>query len=140
MKDDSRNAPYIENLIEEYVTNYDYVAQILIKVGNHERLHCWNVYVICEKLKALVLLADTFGLTIVCICPLMTATFIGCMLHGLSRGKRELFGLKKMTLANLAGTLIFSSLIVSTKAQHYAFLHRAMYGYSVKKYNCLCQP
>ena len=40
MKDDSRNAPYIENLIEEYVTNYDYVAQILIKVGNHERLHC----------------------------------------------------------------------------------------------------
>jgi len=40
MKDDSRNASYIENLIEKYVTNYDYVAQILIKVGNHERLHC----------------------------------------------------------------------------------------------------
>ncbi|XP_027926215.1 kinesin-like protein KIN-12F [Vigna unguiculata] len=31
VKDDSRNATYIENLIEEYVTNYDYVAQILIK-------------------------------------------------------------------------------------------------------------
>jgi len=46
----------------------------------------------------------------------MTTTFIGCMLHDLSRGKRELFGLKKMTLANLVGTLIFSSLIVSTKA------------------------
>jgi len=32
MKDDSRNAPYIENLVEEYITNYDDVAQILIKV------------------------------------------------------------------------------------------------------------
>ncbi|ESW18576.1 hypothetical protein PHAVU_006G052700 [Phaseolus vulgaris] len=31
MKDDSRNAPYIENLVEEYITNYDDVAQILIK-------------------------------------------------------------------------------------------------------------
>ncbi|XP_027930694.1 kinesin-like protein KIN-12F [Vigna unguiculata] len=31
MKDDSRNAPYIENLIEEYVTNYEDVAEILIK-------------------------------------------------------------------------------------------------------------
>ncbi|TKY46982.1 Kinesin protein KIN12A [Spatholobus suberectus] len=31
MKNDSRNAPYIENLIEEYITNYDEVAQILIK-------------------------------------------------------------------------------------------------------------
>ncbi|XP_017408795.1 kinesin-like protein KIN-12F [Vigna angularis] len=31
MKDDSRNSPYIENLIEEYVTNYDDVAEILIK-------------------------------------------------------------------------------------------------------------
>ncbi|KAL2322763.1 hypothetical protein Fmac_027142 [Flemingia macrophylla] len=31
MKDDLKNAPYIENLIEEYVTNYDDVAQILIK-------------------------------------------------------------------------------------------------------------
>jgi len=39
MKDDSRNAPYIENLIEEYVTNYEDVAEILIKVGNHEGLH-----------------------------------------------------------------------------------------------------
>nr|KYP49868.1 Kinesin-like protein KIF15 [Cajanus cajan] len=31
MKDDFRNAPYVENLIEEYITNYDDVAQILIK-------------------------------------------------------------------------------------------------------------
>ncbi|KAG5138459.1 hypothetical protein AAZX31_08G313800 [Glycine max] len=31
MKDDSSNAPYIENLIEEYITNYDDVAQILVK-------------------------------------------------------------------------------------------------------------
>lgn len=33
MKDGSKNAPYIENLIEEYVTCYDDVAQILIKVA-----------------------------------------------------------------------------------------------------------
>ncbi|RDX65045.1 Kinesin-like protein KIN-12F, partial [Mucuna pruriens] len=31
MKNESGNAPYIENLIEEYITNYDDVAQILIK-------------------------------------------------------------------------------------------------------------
>ncbi|XP_027368604.1 kinesin-like protein KIN-12F [Abrus precatorius] len=31
MKDDSKNALYIENLTEEYVTSYDYVTQILIK-------------------------------------------------------------------------------------------------------------
>ena len=134
MKDDSRNAPYIKNFIEEYVTNYDYVAQILIKVGNHGRLYCWNLYVIYEKLKALVLLADTFGLTIVCIFPLMTMIFIGCMLQGLSRGKKGVVWSQKMILVNLVGTLVFSTLIVNTKAwQHYAFLHRAMCGYSVKK-------
>ena len=33
MKDDSKNALYIENLTEEYVTSYDDVTQILIKVG-----------------------------------------------------------------------------------------------------------
>ncbi|XP_027344064.1 kinesin-like protein KIN-12F [Abrus precatorius] len=32
MKDDSKNALYIENLIEEYVTSYNDVAQILIKI------------------------------------------------------------------------------------------------------------
>ncbi|KAK7387142.1 hypothetical protein VNO78_27677 [Psophocarpus tetragonolobus] len=31
MKYDSRNAPYIENMIEEYITSYDDVVQILIK-------------------------------------------------------------------------------------------------------------
>ena len=33
VKEDSKNALYIENLIEEYVTGYDDVAQILIKVA-----------------------------------------------------------------------------------------------------------
>lgn len=32
MKDDNKNALYIENLTEEYVTSYDDVTQILIKV------------------------------------------------------------------------------------------------------------
>lgn len=36
MKDDSKNALYIENLTEEYVTSYDDVTQILIKVGSRE--------------------------------------------------------------------------------------------------------
>lgn len=39
MKDDSSNALYIENLIEEYITNYDDVAQILVKVGNHQSIY-----------------------------------------------------------------------------------------------------
>lgn len=33
LKDDSKNAPSLENLSEEYVTSYDDVTQILIKVG-----------------------------------------------------------------------------------------------------------
>lgn len=36
MKDDSKHALYIENLTEEYVTSYDEVTQILIKVGEME--------------------------------------------------------------------------------------------------------
>lgn len=43
MKDDSKNALYIENLTEEYVTSYDDVIQILIKVGTREvseQLYC----------------------------------------------------------------------------------------------------
>jgi len=43
MKDDSKNALYIENLTEEYVTSYDDVMQILIKVGSREvskQLYC----------------------------------------------------------------------------------------------------
>ena len=36
MKDDSKSPLYIENVTEEYVTNYDEVTQILIKVGTKE--------------------------------------------------------------------------------------------------------
>lgn len=36
MKVDSKNALSLENLSEEYVTSYDEVTQILIKVGTRE--------------------------------------------------------------------------------------------------------
>jgi len=36
MKVDSKNALSLENLSEEYVTSYDDVTQILIKVGTRE--------------------------------------------------------------------------------------------------------
>lgn len=35
IKDDSKNGFHVENLIEEYVTCYDDVAQALIKVEKH---------------------------------------------------------------------------------------------------------
>lgn len=34
IKDDVKNGLYVENVTEEYVTSYDDVTQILIKVGN----------------------------------------------------------------------------------------------------------
>lgn len=45
IKDDAKNGLYVENVTEEYVTSYDDVTQILIKVG------CggWGVYV-CDLL------------------------------------------------------------------------------------------
>jgi len=51
MKDDSKNALYIENLTEEYVTSYDDVTQILIKVGTidaSKQIYCWilDVYIV----------------------------------------------------------------------------------------------
>lgn len=33
IKDDAKNGLYVENVTEEYVTSYDDVTQILIKVG-----------------------------------------------------------------------------------------------------------
>jgi kinesin family protein 15 len=39
MKDDSKNGLYVENLIEEYVTCYDDVAQILIKVEKNPSIY-----------------------------------------------------------------------------------------------------
>lgn len=33
IKDDPKNGLYVENVTEEYVTNYDDVTQILVKVG-----------------------------------------------------------------------------------------------------------
>jgi len=38
IKDDSKNGFYVENLIEEYVTCYDDVAQVLIKVEKHSSI------------------------------------------------------------------------------------------------------
>lgn len=43
MKDDSKNALYIENLTEEYVTSYDEVTQILIKVRTREESKQINI-------------------------------------------------------------------------------------------------
>lgn len=36
IKDDAKNGLYVENVTEEYVTSYDDVTQILIKVGGVE--------------------------------------------------------------------------------------------------------
>lgn len=33
IKDDAKNGLYVENVTEEYITSYDDVTQILIKVG-----------------------------------------------------------------------------------------------------------
>ncbi|KAG4935398.1 hypothetical protein JHK85_050317 [Glycine max] len=43
MKDDSSNALYIENLIEEYITNYDDVAQILNKGLSRRKNEAMNL-------------------------------------------------------------------------------------------------
>ena len=47
MKDDSKNALYIENLTEEYVTSYDDVTQILVKVGTTEALKKYMLNIRC---------------------------------------------------------------------------------------------
>ena len=36
VKDDAKNGFYVENLTEEYVTSYEDINQILIKVGNNK--------------------------------------------------------------------------------------------------------
>lgn len=41
IKDDSKNGFYVENLTEEYVTSYEDITQILIKVDNY-KAHFWN--------------------------------------------------------------------------------------------------
>lgn len=38
IKDDPKNGFYVENLTEEYVTSYEDVTQILIKVDNYKTL------------------------------------------------------------------------------------------------------
>ena len=44
IKDDAKHGFYVENLTEEYVTSYEDITQILIKVGNDKAFKLYSFF------------------------------------------------------------------------------------------------
>lgn len=64
IKDDAKHGFYVENLTEEYVTSYEDITQVLIKVSNNEALklysHC--ILHIVAHVSVFVILMDILPL------------------------------------------------------------------------------